>query len=492
MNELQDYVGTRSQQAFAAVVDRYADLVYAAALRHVNDRALAEDITQGVFALLARKAARIPPARPVSAWLLTTTRYIAMNERRLRANRRKLEQTVAAMNERLTPSVNDQPDWSELGPLVDEGLSKLRAGDRDVLMLRYFECQSLRDVARAIGTSEEAASKRVQRALERLRMFFQRRGITAADVSPALMALSSIAAPAALRQSLAAISGKVTAGAVGGVLVSTKLAGVAAALMIAACAVGIVVSTRPATTAPVPAAPTPSAWANPDEEKTLRAAKDECFSKEVCDALIESQNRLNSVLVTVQQQNIMSQTMGIDADGRQWVVVPGTAWDDGQGMLQPGNTTHRDLAGIFLDSGALLPLQRVRTEPNPGRITAKVTEPWRAGEPKNFYWMMREAQARPGRDGRTYGMWMSNRPGRDCMQQLGLVLSRKWKLRSSSEPATVTQKAGEHQIYFWHRQVSAVETTQKAGEHQIYFWHRQVSAVETQRVDLVLERTDVK
>ena len=133
MDELHDYVETQSQQAFAAVVDRYADLVYASALRHVNHRAMAEDITQGVFALLAQKAHKVSPGRPVSAWLLTTTRNLAMNERRRRSAQRRLERTVAVMKQ----VREDVPtDWNTLGPLVDEGLSKLRETDRDALMLR--------------------------------------------------------------------------------------------------------------------------------------------------------------------------------------------------------------------------------------------------------------------------------------------------------------------------------------------------------------------
>src|SRR5262249_18796492 len=76
---LQEYARSRSQEAYRQLVERYAGLVYAAARRQVRDKHLAEDVTQAVFVVLAQKAGTIRPGRPLSAWLLTTTRYTCSN-----------------------------------------------------------------------------------------------------------------------------------------------------------------------------------------------------------------------------------------------------------------------------------------------------------------------------------------------------------------------------------------------------------------------------
>jgi RNA polymerase sigma factor (sigma-70 family) len=474
MNELADYVATRSQHAFAAVVDRYADLVYASAVRHVGDRALAEDITQGVFALLARKAHKVPRERPLSAWLLTTTRYLAMNERRLRDNRRRLEQTVATMQQQST-SPDAQPNWRELGPLVDEGLANLRAADRDLLMLRYFESQSIRDVAMVIGVSEQAAGKRVQRALERLRVFFQRRGVTAADVTPALATLAGgAAAPEALRATLIGMSAsaaKTSAGALltgAGVVMAAKTAAVAAVLI--ACGAGVVAYTRPAPSsqsAAATAAATTAPSTQDAEEAALRTAKNNCFPKAVCDILLAERMRV-AALLALKGESLQSQAYALDAQAMGWSAVVLSQAGTGENVLRMGSTGMNGYHGVFTDTGQMLRVERVR-EGRPGlelyRVSANVTEPWAVGEVKKFYWLMRDGQHSPRGDGRL-PFYMSNAPGHDCTQQLALVTSKHWRLVSSAETPATTKEAGEFVIYFWERAVTRSETFRVDAEVQ--------------------------
>ena len=75
------YAQQRDEGAFAALAERHVGLVYSAALRRVGDRQLAEDVTQAVFVILAKKAKSIRGG-PLSAWLLSTVRYAAANEGR--------------------------------------------------------------------------------------------------------------------------------------------------------------------------------------------------------------------------------------------------------------------------------------------------------------------------------------------------------------------------------------------------------------------------
>ncbi|HVT90865.1 MAG TPA: sigma-70 family RNA polymerase sigma factor [Tepidisphaeraceae bacterium] len=202
---LDEYVQSRSESAFKQLVDRYINIVYSAAKRQTGDAHLAEDVTQAVFLLLARKAAAIPTDRPLSAWLLKTTAYCAANTRRARLRRLAIESGAAAMNQ---PSQDQDSDWESVAPILDEGLGRLRSKDRELLLWRYFEGHSIGQIAQTLQVSEDAANKRISRAIERLRDFFQRKGVTisAGVVATLLISKTSEAAPAGLSSSVSANS----------------------------------------------------------------------------------------------------------------------------------------------------------------------------------------------------------------------------------------------------------------------------------------------
>ena len=173
---LRAYVEHRSEPAFTELVRRHVDIVHSAALRMVCDSHLAQDVTQGVFVALARNTAQLKDRPVLSGWLHRTAQNIAAQTVRTDVRRRAHEQEAAAMNELLSA----EPDvvWEHIAPHLDSALGKLSEADRDALMLRYFERKSADEMAATLGISDEAAQKRVRRAVERLREFFARRGIT--------------------------------------------------------------------------------------------------------------------------------------------------------------------------------------------------------------------------------------------------------------------------------------------------------------------------
>jgi RNA polymerase sigma factor (sigma-70 family) len=222
MNELEDsallreYVGRNSEAAFAELVTRHLNQVYSTALRHTRNPHQAEEITQAVFVILARKANKLTRHTALSGWLYQTARLTAVTlirgeTRRVRREQEALMQT--SLNE------NESDPWPQIAPLLDDALAKLGETDRHAVVLRYFDGKSLGEVGAALGGSEDAAKMRVNRALEKLRIFFSKRGVTlsAAMIAGTLATNSVQAAPAGL-------AATVTATAVKGTVISATLA----------------------------------------------------------------------------------------------------------------------------------------------------------------------------------------------------------------------------------------------------------------------------
>lgn len=202
MNEtvelLRTYSQTGSERAFRELVERHVDLVYSTALRKVaGDSHLAQDITQTVFCDLARKAPALPPGVILAAWLYRHTCLKSAETIRGERRRTAREQIAAEMN--LLNSSDDRL-WRDVEPALDDAMDDLNSDDHDALVLRFFQDQDLRHVGSALGVGEDAAQKRVSRALERLRELLAKRGVTstASALGLVLAANTLTAAPAGL------------------------------------------------------------------------------------------------------------------------------------------------------------------------------------------------------------------------------------------------------------------------------------------------------
>jgi len=142
---LRQFVDTNSQEAFSVLTKRYLSLVYSVCRRELDDTETAEDVTQAVFLILARKA----PA---------------------------LRRTVVL-------------------PLLNQSLAALKEGERECVLLRFFQEMSFAETGLSLGLTEEAARKRVGRALEKMRRFFGKSGVIIPSVALAAL-LSAHAAKA--------------------------------------------------------------------------------------------------------------------------------------------------------------------------------------------------------------------------------------------------------------------------------------------------------
>ena len=203
---LEQFARNGSEEAFAALVQRHIALVHSVALRHTANAQHAQDITQAVFVILARKAGTLGRKTVLPGWLYHTARLTAANLQRAETSRVRREQE-AFMQSQLEESVNDAL-WRELSPRLDEAMAGLGASERDALVLRYFQNKSMAEVGQFLGLAENTAQKRVSRALEKLRTFFTKRGVssTTAILAGAISANSVQAVPVTLAKSVTAVA----------------------------------------------------------------------------------------------------------------------------------------------------------------------------------------------------------------------------------------------------------------------------------------------
>jgi RNA polymerase sigma factor (sigma-70 family) len=203
---LAEYAANGSEEAFRELVARYIDLVYSTAVRLVNgDTHRAEDVAQTVFADLARLAGKFSKDVMLGGWLHRRTWHVATTLMRNERRRQNRERQAAEMN-----TLQDHPEgqFERIAPLLDEAINQLGAGDRAAIVLRFFEHRDLRAVGVALGSNEDAAQKRVSRAVEKLRGHFARRGIVASStvIASVIAAHAVHAAPAGLASAVTTAS----------------------------------------------------------------------------------------------------------------------------------------------------------------------------------------------------------------------------------------------------------------------------------------------
>jgi RNA polymerase sigma factor (sigma-70 family) len=236
---LQRHARHGDQPAFTTLVRRHLDLVYATALRKVQDSGAAEEVAQDVFTALMKKAWQFAPDDSLPAWLYKSSLLESRHWLRGELRRRHREQTAVELGTTMnTP--DEEPALRTLVPMLDEALLSLREKDRAALLLRFYESQPLRDVGASLGVSEDAAQKRITSALGKLSGYFQRRGFKTATVAATAAALqhTAISAPALVTNALVLATAQMTPPALTGLTaVAARLAALTKFQTAAVCVV---------------------------------------------------------------------------------------------------------------------------------------------------------------------------------------------------------------------------------------------------------------
>ena len=238
---LERFAARGDERAFGTLVERHVNLVYSTARRVVNgDAHLAEDVAQTVFADLARKARALPRDVVLTGWLYEAARFTAANAIRGERRRQAREQEALAMQPTASEST---AAWEQIAPHLEEAMGALNAPERNALLLRYFQNQDFHAVGLALGVSDDAAQKRVSRAVERLREFLAKRGVTvgASGLVVIISTNAVLMAPAGLSAAIiaAAVAGTTIATAATAITMTTLQKTLIAAALAAAIGTGI-------------------------------------------------------------------------------------------------------------------------------------------------------------------------------------------------------------------------------------------------------------
>jgi len=150
MELLQEYASRGSEDAFATLVSRHIDMVYSVALRHVGNLHNAQEVTQAVFIILARKSRALRRETILSGWLFQTARLTAANF--LRSETRRTHREKGAYMESSLHEGGDSA-WKQIAPFLNDAISSLDEKDRYSSVLRYIKGRSLKEVGVSLGWS---------------------------------------------------------------------------------------------------------------------------------------------------------------------------------------------------------------------------------------------------------------------------------------------------------------------------------------------------
>lgn len=202
-----------NEDAFRKLVEQHSHMVYSTCLRQLGNAEMAEDASQSVFVVLARKAKniRISKRRTLSAWLFRTAHFVVSHMKREQARRKKREAEAAALaNESRIPK--EETQWNEIREHLDSAILSLGTKQQQAVIGYFLEGKTQKKVGEELGCSEDAARMRINNALGKLRRKLVKKGI-----APAAGALASLLAAESLQAAPASIAESCHAAAMAGI-----------------------------------------------------------------------------------------------------------------------------------------------------------------------------------------------------------------------------------------------------------------------------------
>lgn len=171
---LNEYAAEGSEEAFRQLVERHAGMVRATSRRMVRSDATADEVTQAVFLLMARKAKELRSETVLAGWLYRTARFVSLQALRSEHRRMRRDDQFAQMISEADTTLA----WEHIEGRLEVAMAQLSDADRDAIVLRFFEDLNFAQVAAGLGITEAAAKMRVSRSLEKLRRALRGGGIS--------------------------------------------------------------------------------------------------------------------------------------------------------------------------------------------------------------------------------------------------------------------------------------------------------------------------
>ncbi len=256
---LAAWSAARDEAAFRCLCDRHAAMVAAACRRQGSPDA--DEAAQAVFLILARRTGSVSGSGLVG-WLHGTARRVVAHQRRAAARRHRHEQEAAVEFDRQQSVAGPEPLWSEARQHLDEALASLSAGRREALLRFYLQGKPQAEVASELGCSVDAVKTRVHEGLERLRIFFARRGVAlgatvmaaglASECAAAAPALSATCAQTVLVPASAPGAAALATGVTTAMLIKTTAFAAAGVILVGSCLTAAALVSVEPPPAPVP------------------------------------------------------------------------------------------------------------------------------------------------------------------------------------------------------------------------------------------------
>jgi RNA polymerase sigma factor (sigma-70 family) len=222
---LESFLSHRGGAAMEVLVQRHAPMVWGVCRRVLANHHDAEDAFQATFLVLVRRAASIASRELLASWLYGVARQTALKARATTARRKGRERQVTAVPE---PAVAGQDAWDDLGPLLDQELSRLPDRYRAVVVLCDLEGMSRKDAAGQLGLPEGTVASRLTRARAMLAKRLTHRGVALSGGPLAAVPLQKAASAAVPTSAVDSTVKAATLYAVGGAATGAISARVAA------------------------------------------------------------------------------------------------------------------------------------------------------------------------------------------------------------------------------------------------------------------------
>ena len=175
MNQYSDeqlvryYVDTQRNRFFEELYERYADKVYRKCLSFVKDQAKAEDFTHDIFLKLIVRIGTFKEHSKFSTWLFSITYNYCMDQLRLN---KKMAEDELNENIDIAEESEDSEEIEMESKRLRRALEGISPEERTILVMKYQDDFSIKDIAGTFGLTESAVKMRLKRSKEKLRKHY--------------------------------------------------------------------------------------------------------------------------------------------------------------------------------------------------------------------------------------------------------------------------------------------------------------------------------